>query len=260
MLVRDWGYDKYQGDAILSRNAGVCFMAMAYGKGRFDGTVEIATMAGWDTDCNAGNVGTVLGVACGLKGLPERYRKPVNDGIVCSGISGYLNILDIPTFSKELALLGYRLSGEERLPAWRKALRTEIHFDFELPGSTHNMRVSDPFFCALSHSGDQAFSGSGSLKILGGTAWCAVTSAKVFYKPFYTRNDFSDERYSPVFTDCISRADRIDEALSGSVGGLGRRWGLRHTYIPFTGKRISFRAISSWFRNSGSAWNSQSRM
>ena len=42
----------------------------------------------------------------------------------------------------------------------------EIHFDFELPGSTHNMRVSDPFFCALSHSGDQAFSGSGSLKIL----------------------------------------------------------------------------------------------
>ncbi len=103
-----------------------------------------------------------------LKGLPERYRKPVNDGIVCSGISGYLNILDIPTFSKELALLGYRLSGEERLPAWRKALRTEIHFDFELPGSTHNMRVSDPFFCALSHSGDQAFSGSGSLKNSGG--------------------------------------------------------------------------------------------
>lgn len=83
MLVRDWGYDKYQGVCHIIPNAGVCFMAMAYGKGRFDRTVEIATMAGWDTDCNAGNVGTVLGVACGLKGLPERYRKPVNDGIVC---------------------------------------------------------------------------------------------------------------------------------------------------------------------------------
>lgn len=200
MLVRDWGYDKYQGVCHIIPNAGVCFMAMAYGKGRFDRTVEIATMAGWDTDCNAGNVGTVLGVACGLKGLPERYRKPVNDGIVCSGISGYLNILDIPTFSKELALLGYRLSGEEAPACLAESFKNgEIHFDFELPGSTHNMRVSDLFFCALSHSGDQAFSGSGSLKILV-DRMVRGDQCKVFYKPFYTRNDFSDERYSPVFS------------------------------------------------------------
>ena len=132
--------------------------------------------------------------------LPERYRKPVNDGIVCSGISGYLNILDIPTFSKELALLGYRLSGEEAPACLAESFKNgEIHFDFELPGSTHNMRVSDPFFCALSHSGDQAFSGSGSLKILV-DRMVRGDQCKVFYKPFYTRNDFSDERYSPVFS------------------------------------------------------------
>lgn len=200
MLVRDWGYDKYQGVCHIIPNAGVCFMAMAYGNGRLDRTVEIATMAGWDTDCNAGNVGTVLGVACGIEGLPDKYRKTINDGIVCSGISGYLNILDIPTFSKELALLGYRLSGEEAPEELTNSFKNgEVHFDFELPGSTHNMRLSDPFFCALSHADNVAYRGKGSLKILV-DRMVRGNQCKVFYKSFYTREDFSDERYSPVFS------------------------------------------------------------
>lgn len=213
MLARDWGYDKYQGVCHIIPNAGVCFMAMAYGKGRFDRTVEIAAMAGWDTDCNAGNVGTVLGVACGLKGIPERYRKPINDGIVCSGISGYLNILDIPTFSKELAVLGYRLKGEQVPKELEDSFKPgEIHFDFELPGSTHNMRVSDSSFCSAVQSTERAFSGKGSLKILvdrmEGKERC-----KVYYKTFYVRDDFSDERYSPVFSPTAYPGQKVSLKL-----------------------------------------------
>ena len=51
---------------------------LLYGGGDFARTVEIATMAGRDTDCNAGNVGTVLGVARGLEGLPEKYRAVIH--------------------------------------------------------------------------------------------------------------------------------------------------------------------------------------
>ncbi|MCI8877718.1 MAG: ADP-ribosylglycohydrolase family protein [Oscillospiraceae bacterium] len=200
MLERDWGYDKYQGVCHIIPNAGVCAMALLYGGGDFARTVEIATMAGWDTDCNAGNVGTVLGVARGLEGLPEKYRGPINDGIVCSGISGYLNILDIPTFCKETALLGYRLAGEEAPAALRESVKPgEVHFDFELPGSTHNFRVSDSFFGALSHSAKHAYAGTGSLRILL-DRMVRGDQCRVFYKPFYTREDFSDERYSPVFS------------------------------------------------------------
>ena len=213
MLARDWGYDKYQGVCHIIPNAGVCFMAMAYGKGRFDRTVEIAAMAGWDTDCNAGNVGTVLGVACGLKGIPERYRKPINDGIVCSGISGYLNILDIPTFSKELAVLGYHLKGEQVPKELEDSFKPgEIHFDFELPGSTHNMRVSDSFFCTAAHSTEQACSGTGSLKILV-DRMVRGDQCKVYYKPFYVREDFSDERYSPVFSPTAYPGQKVSLKL-----------------------------------------------
>ena len=199
MLERDWGYDKYKGVCHIIPNAGVCVLAMIYGQGDFNRTVEIATMCGWDTDCNAGNVGTVLGVACGLSGIGEHYRKPINDSIVMSGISGYLNILDIPTYAKELAVLGYRLAQEqcpqELIDSFKE---DEIYFDFELPGSTHNIRVSDPFFCRTKHSTERAYQGTGSLEVVFDRMTRGEHS-KVFYKPFYTRDDFNDERYSPTF-------------------------------------------------------------
>jgi ADP-ribosylglycohydrolase len=199
MLERDWGYDKYRGVCHIIPNAGVCILAMIYGQGDFNRTVEIATMCGWDTDCNAGNVGTVLGVACGLEGIAEKYRKPINDSIVMSGISGYLNILDIPSYAKELAILGYRVANEACPQALLDSfIENEIYFDFELPGSTHNIRVSDPFYCRVKHSTEQAFQGAGSLEVLF-DRMSRGEKSKVYYKPFYTRADFSDERYSPTF-------------------------------------------------------------
>ncbi|MEM1484308.1 ADP-ribosylglycohydrolase family protein [Oscillospiraceae bacterium PP1C4] len=197
-LQQNWGYDKYTGVCHIIPNAGVCVLAMLYGKS-FARTVEIATMCGWDTDCNAGNVGTIMGVACGLEGIPEHYRKPINDGIVLSGISGYLNILDIPTYAKELVLLGYRLAGEP-VPAHLESSmkQGEIHFDFELPGSTHNLRLSSNT-CSLRHSTLRAYSGTGSAEILF-DRMSRGQKCKIYYKPFYRRDDFDDERYMPVFS------------------------------------------------------------
>ncbi len=213
MLVRDWGYDKFPGVCHIIPNAGVCIMALLYGEGRFDRTVEIATMAGWDTDCNAGNVGTIMGVACGIDGLPRHYLDPINDGLVLSGISGYLNIMDIPSFCREVAVLGYRLAQEPVPEYLSKAYRPgEIYFDFELPGSTHNIRVSDTFRCRAVHSNEQAYAGTGSLQILMDRL-TRGQNCRVFYKPFYTRDDFSDERYSPVFSPTVYPGQTVSMKL-----------------------------------------------
>ena len=213
MLVRDWGYDKYQGVCHIIPNAGVCIMSMLYGEGNFSRTIEIATMASWDTDCNAGNVGTILGVACGMEGLPRHYLDPINDSIVCSGISGYLNILDIPSYCREVAMLGYRLCGEEMPEYLKNAYRPgEIYFDFEMPGSTHNIRLSDTFLCRAAHSTEHAYSGTGSLQILM-DRMSRGQYCKVYYKPFYTREDFSDERYSPVFSPTVYPGQTVSMKL-----------------------------------------------
>ena len=198
-LQDNWGYDKYTGVCHIIPNAGVCALAMLYGK-NFNRSIEIATMCGWDTDCNAGNVGTIMGVAFGPEGIAPRYRSPINDSVVLSGISGYLNILDIPTYTKELALLGYRLAGEaapDHLVSGVKA--GEINFDFELSGSTHNLRLSNRVDCSLRHSRERAYSGNGSAEILF-DRMSRGQKCKIYYKPFYRREDFDDERYMPVFS------------------------------------------------------------
>ena len=95
-LIAYWGYDKWPGLCHIIPNAGVCVLALLYGEGSFSRTVEIATMCGWDTDCNAGNVGTIAGVLYGLDAIPPHYRAPINDGIVLSGASGSLEYSRYP--------------------------------------------------------------------------------------------------------------------------------------------------------------------
>ncbi|WP_054950357.1 ADP-ribosylglycohydrolase family protein [Numidum massiliense] len=198
-LEEEWGYDKYTGVCHIIPNAGVCVLALLYGAGDFARTIEIATMCGWDTDCNAGNVGTIAGVMYGLAHIPDHYRQPINDFIVTSSVSGYLNIVDIPTFCKELALLGYRLSGAEAPAALVNGYkRDDIYFDFELPGSTHGFRTDHSFKTLLRHSDQVGFESTGSLEVLF-DRMVETDRSKVFYKPFYRRFDFSDERYKPTF-------------------------------------------------------------
>jgi ADP-ribosylglycohydrolase len=208
-LEENWGYDKYGGICHIIPNAGVCILSLLYGEGDLSRTVEIATMCGWDTDCNAGNVGTIIGTAQGIKGVKEHYRNPINDCVITSSISGYLNIVDIPTYAKELALLGYKLAKEEPPKELvDSVVNGEIYFDFELPGSTHNFRLSDTNNFRLKHSNEIAYKGKGSIEILFDNI-SSGQSCKIYYKPFYRRDDFDDERYKPTFAPKVYSGQKV---------------------------------------------------
>lgn len=209
MLEQNWGYDKYTGICHIIPNAGVCILAMLYGGGDFNRTVEIATMCGWDTDCNAGNVGTVLGVMVGRDGIAPHYLAPINDSIVLSSVSGYLNILDVPTYTRELCLLGYRIAGEVPPQSLVERVRFGVlDFDFSLAGSTHNFRVSDPSVCTINHTTLHGNSLHVQVDHIGSGQGC-----KLFYKPYYTRQDFSDERYQPVFSPTVYSGQVVTSRL-----------------------------------------------
>lgn len=199
MLDRDWGYDKYPGACHVIPNAGVCVLGLLYGKGDFNRTIEIAVMCAWDTDCNAGSLGSILGVFGSLKGIGSRYRDPINDSVVLSGISGYLNVVDLPTYAREAAASGYRLAGLEVPEELTEGLQDgELHFDFMLPGSTHNLRLSDEFHFHKKTCSDITLNGKNAFEVLFDKI-TRGTSCRIFFKPFYTREEFNDERYSPTF-------------------------------------------------------------
>src|SRR5690606_11318936 len=68
-IYDNFGYDRYPGVVHIIPNAAIVVMALLYGDGDFSRSIRIATMAGWDTDCNVGNVGAIMGVAVGLDGI-----------------------------------------------------------------------------------------------------------------------------------------------------------------------------------------------
>lgn len=210
-LIAEWGYDRWPGLCHIIPNAGVCVLALLYGRGSFARTVEIATMCGWDTDCNAGNVGCIAGVLYGLDALPAHYRTPINDSVVLSGLPGTLNILDVPTFARRIAEAGYRLAMEPVPADLAHALERgdgerALWFDFKLPGSTHGLRSSDPVRGIVRHrQGRLEFQFERLVR---------EESVKLFYKPFYRRDDFDDERYSPVFSPLVRPGQHVEIELS----------------------------------------------
>ncbi|OHX51682.1 hypothetical protein BB777_15775 [Planococcus faecalis] len=205
-LEEEWGYDKYPGVCHIIPNAGVCILALLYGEGDFSKTIEIATMCSWDTDSNTGSVGTIIGVLNGIDGIPDHYRKPINDCIVASSVSGYLNIIDIPSFSAELAVLAYEREGVEPPENLSKKVRPgEIYFDFDLPGTTHGFRTDNTYKTRLSHN---AKMGEGSLEVIFDRMYEGEQS-KVFYKPFYHREEFSDEKYKPNFSPKVYSGQKV---------------------------------------------------
>jgi ADP-ribosylglycohydrolase len=204
MLEGEFGYDRYPGVCHIIPNAGLLILSLLYGQGDLSRTVEIATMGGWDTDCNAGNAGAIVGTLAGIAGVAAHYRKPINDGIVASGITGSLNIVDIPSFCRELAVLAHRLAGEEPPADWAADMeRRGVRFDFDLPGSTHGFRTAPDNRIALSWSDERKATGRGAL--------CALLDrlergdgGRIFWKPFYRRSDFDDERYRPMFSPVVA--------------------------------------------------------
>lgn len=204
MLTADWGYDRYPGVCHMIPNAGVTIMSILYGAGELTRTAEIATMAGWDTDCNAGNAAAIVGTLQGLQDSWGKYRGPINDFLVASGIVGTINIVDIPSFARELTVLALQLAGRPVPQNWLDDMtRRGLRFDFDLPGSTHGFRTEGFNQISLRHSAERHVEGSrGSLEIQLDRLERGQ-GGRVFWKPFYRRADFDDERYRPMFSPVV---------------------------------------------------------
>lgn len=221
-IFENYGYDKYPGNCHIIPNIAVMILGLLYGNGDFSDTLNICNMCGWDTDCNVGNIATIMGVRGGLEVIDyEKWRKPINDILICSGVVGSLNIEDIPAEAVYLARLAADIAGEELPAPWDEiAAKGDLYCHFEYPGSTHGIRVRaerQPNPTAfLRNTDEDAFSGSRCLK----ASVSEVREGRIFLykKTYYVPSDFDDSRYDPSLTPVVYPGQTVSGRLKLAKG------------------------------------------
>jgi ADP-ribosylglycohydrolase len=122
-----YGYHRYRGICHVVPNHALIVLGLLYGDGDFDRSLMVVNTAGWDTDCNSGNLGCLLGIRGGVEAIGPRWREPVRDRMYLSSADGGRAITDAAAEAVHVVNAGRRLRGE---PPWRPP-----RFHFSFPGS-----------------------------------------------------------------------------------------------------------------------------
>lgn len=142
-IQANYGYDKYGGNCHIVPNHGLIIMALLHGDGDFQKSLMIVNTAGWDTDCNSGNLGCLMGIRNGLEGIdtgPD-WRGPFRDTCYIPTADTGGGVTDAVSVAKRIAATGQRLAGLDKVEPNRK-------FDFRYPGSLQGFKSEN---CSISN-------------------------------------------------------------------------------------------------------------
>ena len=136
-----YGYDRFPGNCHVVPNHALIIMALVHGNGDFRRSQMIVNTGGWDTDCNAGNVGAILGIRDGLAAFTDvpDLRDPVADKLYLSTAEGGRSVSDAVQEAYRLVNAARALAGQEAI-----APKGGARFHFSLPGSTQGFTADDP--------------------------------------------------------------------------------------------------------------------
>ena len=140
LLAERYGYHIYGGNCHMVPNHGLIVFSLLYGDDDFQRTLMIVNTSGWDTDCNSGNIGCLMGIKNGLAGLstgPD-YRGPVADRLYLPTADGGRTISDAVFESLELVNAGRALRGMDAI-----APKGGARYHFDLPGAVQGFMCDD---------------------------------------------------------------------------------------------------------------------
>ena len=219
-IAENFGYDKYPGNCHIIPNIAVMILALLYGEGDFDKTLQIGVMCGWDTDCNVGNIAAIMGVRGGMEAIDiQKWCVPINDLLISSSTLGDQNISDAAQFTDYLLCQMAKITGRELPEPWSShCLQTASWNHFEYPYSTQSMRTRHNGEVLLENSPETACTGERSLKISNLSA--ADGEAEIYKKTYYFPSDFSDSRYDPSFSPLLYPGQILHVSLMGKTQGM----------------------------------------
>lgn len=214
-IAANYGYDKYGGNCHMIPNHGLIIHALVHGENDFSEALKIVNTSGWDTDCNSGNVGCIMGIKEGLRGIDEGqdWRGPLADKIYLPTVDGGRAISDAVVESDHIIRAGRRLAGAE---AWQPKGGARYHF--EMPGSVQGFEADDAFghVAELANSEGHSIAGARSLKvtILGKGR---VTS-NVFTPSHEVARFFDNAGYALMASPALSPGQTVTMGIAADGG------------------------------------------
>jgi len=214
-----YGYDKYPGYCHVVPNHALMVMAVLYAPDDFQKAQMIVNTSGWDTDCNAGNVGCLLGIMNGLEGLDEGpdWRGPIADRLLISSADGGNSINDAVRQAFYLTNLGLQLAGREKL----EAPKAGAQFHFSLPGSQQGFRPQAGMGSSTATSvGNVEFEASRALAVAY-EALAPGQAAVVTTPTFSPREMLNMHTYDLMATPLVYPGQTVKARVSAPAGNRG---------------------------------------
>ncbi len=166
-IAATYGYDTYGGNCHMVPNHALIIHSLLYGDDDFQKSLMIVNTCGWDTDCNSGNVGCLLGIKNGLAGIERSgpdWREPVADRIYLPTADGGSAVTDAVIEAVKLAQVGARLAGAEP-PIYKDGARYHFSFPGALQGFQEDPHRETSGITTLRNIEGHSASGSRSLAI-----------------------------------------------------------------------------------------------
>jgi hypothetical protein len=216
-IQRTYPYSCYGGICPIIPNMAVMVMAMAHGKQDFRETLLICVNAGYDTDCNVGNVGSIMGALVGIDGLFAPWVNKINDVVLSSGLLGSINSLD----ATQQTLYFGKLANSLNPNLIDDRLASVNDFSFGLPYSTHG------FYGRWHHKFDGthinvAMDDATFRRALQINVHSALKqeSLEFIKKTYFRASEVYDSRYEPSLAPVIWPGQMVSTRLKAECDGL----------------------------------------
>jgi ADP-ribosylglycohydrolase len=212
-IVEHYGYKDYVGGCHMVPNHALIILGLLYGEGDFQKSLMVCNTCGWDTDCNSGNLGCLLGIRNGLAGFEGQvdWRGPVADRIYLPTADGGRCVTDAVTETYHIVNMARALEG--LAPVEPKG---GARFHFNLPGSLQGVTVEKSADCSpyikLQNVGGHSRKGSRSLAMkysFVGERVVARASLPTFIAP----QDLNMQGYELIASPTLYPGQTIEAAL-----------------------------------------------
>jgi hypothetical protein len=136
-MAKLYNYENYGGNCHMVPNHGLIILGLLYGDSNFSQSMLVVNTAGWDTDCNSGNLGCLLGIKDGLDTFDQGkdWRGPVSDRLYMPAADGGRSITDAVIETQHIVNIGRAITGEAPIE-----LKNGARFHFEYSGSVQGFR------------------------------------------------------------------------------------------------------------------------